>query len=120
MPRRESNANELAEQILQILEGTGVLADDFDQSNLQVVSDSISKLLVRKGFPESDVRTKAVTVLLSDIRGFSAIANSHPATDVVALLNRYFQRMGDIISEFEGRIDKLMGDSILVVFGLPE
>lgn len=120
MPRRESNASELTEQILSILENTGVLPADVDQANRDAVSDNISNLLVRKGFPESDVKTKAVTVLLSDIRGFSAIANSHAATDVVALLNRYFQRMGDIISEFEGRIDKLMGDSILVVFGLPE
>ena len=87
MPRRESNANELTDQILKILEDTGTLSADIDQSNRTAVSDNISNLLVRKGFPESDVRTKAVTVLLSDIRGFSAIANSHAATDVVALLS---------------------------------
>ena len=58
--------------------------------------------------------------MLSDIRGFSAIANSYPATDVVDLLNRYFARMGDIIVDYGGRIDKLMGDSNMVVFGLPE
>ncbi len=120
MPRRESNASEISEQIISILQQKELLPADADQSSVDAVNDQISNLLIRKGFPESDVRTKAVTVLLSDIRGFSAIANSHPATDVVALLNRYFQRMGDIISVYGGRIDKLMGDSILVVFGLPE
>lgn len=120
MPRRESNATEITEQIVSILQDKKLLPADTDQATVTDINEGISKLLVRKGFPESEVRTKQVTVLLSDIRGFSAIANSHAATDVVALLNRYFQRMGDIISEYGGRIDKLMGDSILVVFGLPE
>ncbi|MCG8415319.1 MAG: PilZ domain-containing protein [Pseudomonadales bacterium] len=120
MPRRESNASEISEQIISILQEKELLPADADQSSVDAINNQISNLLVRKGFPEGDVRTKAVTVLLSDIRGFSAIANSHAATDVVALLNRYFQRMGDIISQYGGRIDKLMGDSILVVFGLPE
>lgn len=96
------------------------MLDQIDPTQLEEVTVDISALLVRKGFPETDVRTKAITILLSDIRGFSAIANAHAATDVVALLNRYFKSMGDIITEFGGRIDKLMGDSILVVFGLPE
>ena len=120
MPRRESNATAIADQILEILRDKDLLLADFDKGKLGQVYDGISNLLVRKGFPQGEVQTKAVTVLLSDIRGFSAIANSNAATDVVALLNRYFKKMGDIISKYDGRIDKLMGDSILVVFGLPE
>jgi len=120
MPRRESNAAEITEQIIKILRDKDILLADLDSNKAEQVHEGISNLLVRKGFPESEVRNKTVTILLSDIRGFSDIANSHPAADVVALLNRYFSRMGDIIAKYEGRIDKLMGDSILVVFGLPE
>ena len=62
---------------------------------------------------------KQVTVLLSDIRGFTDIVESYPAASVFDMLNRYFERMGEIVSEYGGVIDKLMGDAILVVFGLP-
>ncbi len=80
----------------------------------------LSKVLVDGGFPEEGVLTKNTTILLSDIRGFSDIAENYPATDVVQMLNRYFDCMGKIITAYGGRIDKLMGDSILVVFGIPE
>ena len=66
------------------------------------------------------VETKPVVILLSDIRGFSEIAEAYEANDVVDMLNRYFAAMGDIIVSYGGAIDKLMGDSILVTFGLPE
>ena len=120
MPRRESNAAEITDQIVEILQDRGLLHKDLDPSSLEQVHEGVAKLLVRKGFPESDVRSKTVTILLSDIRGFSNIANSHSAEDVVSMLNRYFHEMGEIITKYDGRIDKLMGDSILVVFGLPE
>lgn len=120
MPRRESNAAEITEQIVDILRDKGLLLSDLDEAKAVQVQEGISSLLVRKGFPEAEVRKKSVTILLSDIRGFSNIANSHSAADVVALLNRYFHGMGEIITKYDGRIDKLMGDSILVVFGLPQ
>ena len=59
-------------------------------------------------------------MLLSDIRGFSEIAEAYAARDVVSMLNRYFEAMSGIIVEYGGTIDKLMGDSILVTFGLPD
>ena len=82
--------------------------------------EHLSDLLVYAGFPERDVLTKNITILLSDIREFSGIPESHPATDVVSLLDRYFNALGNIISKYGGTIDKLMGDSILVVFSFPK
>lgn len=82
--------------------------------------ERLAKILVYAGFPERDVITKNISILLSDIRGFSDISESYPAADVVQLLNRYFDAMGEIITKYDGTIDKLMGDSILVVFGFPE
>ena len=67
---------------------------------------------------ESGTKTREVTILLSDLRGFTAMAEQFPASSVVEMLNRYFSKMSEIIiTEHEGRIDKFMGDSIMVLFG---
>jgi adenylate cyclase len=60
--------------------------------------------------------TRDVTILLADLRGFTAISSSYPAVIVLELLNRCFVRMSEIIFQHHGAIDKFMGDSILVIF----
>ena len=68
---------------------------------------------------ESSTRTSEVTILLSDLHGFTAMTEQYPATSVVQMLNRYFSKMSEIIvTEHNGIIDKFMGDSIMVLFGL--
>lgn len=118
MSKHQHNATEVSQQILQTLRDDGLLNDSAE--NDAKVLERLSSVLVYAGFPERDVLTKNITILLSDIRGFSNIAESYPATDVVSMLNRYFDAMGEIITSYGGTIDKLMGDSILVVFGFPE
>lgn len=118
MSKHQHNATEVSQQILQTLRNDGLLSasGESDAATLE----RLAEILVYAGFPERDVLKKNITILLSDIRGFSDIAESYPAADVVQMLNRYFEAMGDIISKYDGTIDKLMGDSILVVFGFPE
>ena len=118
MSKHQHNATEVALQILQTLR-TGDLLIASDENDAEVL-EKLSTILVYAGFPERDVLIKNITILLSDIRGFTDIAESHPAADVVRMLNRYFDAMGSIITRYNGTIDKLMGDSILVVFGIPE
>jgi len=60
--------------------------------------------------------TREVTILLADLRGFTAISSNYPAVIVLELLNRCFVRMSEIIFRNHGNIDKFMGDSILVIF----
>ena len=57
-----------------------------------------------------------VTIMLADLRGFTAISARHPAQTVLDLLNRCFIGMSEIIFRHHGTIDKFMGDSILVIF----
>jgi adenylate cyclase len=71
------------------------------------------------GLGETTAKPRHVTILLSDIRGFTAIAETLPAMAVVDLLNRYFACMCQVITRYRGTIDKFMGDSILVLFGAP-
>src|SRR5688572_3703462 len=69
------------------------------------------------GSPQRDQNlTREVTILLADLRGFTAITAAHPAPLVLDLLNRCFVTMSEIIFQHHGTIDKFMGDSILVLF----
>lgn len=63
--------------------------------------------------------SREVTILLADLRGFTAIAATHPAGIVIQLLNPCLIKMSEIIFRHQGTIDKFMGDSIMVLFGAP-
>jgi adenylate cyclase len=60
-----------------------------------------------------------VTMLNSDIAGFSTLSQRMPAEELVNFLNGYFGRMIDIVLTHGGNIDKFQGDGMLVVFGAP-
>ena len=62
---------------------------------------------------------KEVTILFSDIRRFTSLAEELPPALVVELLNDYFSRMIHVVGENEGMVDKLMGDSVMALFGAP-
>jgi adenylate cyclase len=64
-------------------------------------------------------QTLEVTVLLSDLRGFSVITESYAPLEVVDMLNRYLDQMCAIIYRHGGTVDKFMGDSIMALFGAP-
>ncbi len=63
--------------------------------------------------------TKNLTVMFSDLRGFTPIAESLPPASVVDMLNNYFGVMTDAIEEFHGTINEFYGDGILAFFGAP-
>jgi adenylate cyclase len=69
--------------------------------------------------PGEDFLSCDVTILLTDLRGFTSVAAAYPAGVVLEMLNRYLLTMTDVIVRARGRIDKFMGDSIMVVFGAP-
>jgi adenylate cyclase len=64
-------------------------------------------------------RPHDVTVLLTDLRGFTSISEQHDGPTLLDMLNRYLIRMTEIAVSHGGTIDKFMGDAVMVLFGAP-
>lgn len=62
------------------------------------------------------VKRQRLTILVSDLRGFTAISEQLKPEDVVQILNIYFRQMSKVITHYGGMINKLMGDGLLIFF----
>ena len=62
---------------------------------------------------------REVTILMSDLRGFTAQPHRLSPQQVIDFLNVYLEAMVDVIARYDGTIDEIIGDAILVIFGAP-
>ena len=65
-------------------------------------------------------KRETLTMLMSDIRGFTTLSQSLPAEELVKILNRYLGEMTAVILKYDGIIDEFIGDAILAFFGMNE
>jgi len=84
------------------------------------VSDNVVEELLAEGATlELGGESKHITILFSDIRGFTSLSEKMKPQDVVETLNEYFSAMMDIIFRYNGTLDKIVGDELMVVYGAP-
>jgi adenylate cyclase len=62
---------------------------------------------------------RVITMLVGDLRGFTSIGERLPAETVVEMLNIYLEAMTPIVFRYQGTIDEVFGDALLVLFGAP-
>jgi adenylate cyclase len=95
------------------------------QQSIQIFSrfldPRVVKELVSSGESVLNMRSESrqITVLFSDIRGFTTMSEQHSATEIVDILNRYFSRQVKVIFHHGGTVDKFIGDAIMAFWGAP-
>jgi adenylate cyclase len=84
------------------------------------ISRQVLDAIIAKGeLPALKGERRRITVLFSDIRGFTAMAETMSPEEVVQLLGEFFDRMVEVILRHQGTIDKFLGDGMMVIFGAP-
>jgi len=85
------------------------------------LSDEIvnSILATPEGLTLGGERRK-VTIMMTDLRGFTALSERLNPEQVVQMLNSYFEVMVDVVLQYNGTIDEIIGDALLVIFGAPQ
>ena len=114
---REDELGQLATAFNQMTAG---LAERDQVRDLlgKVVSPEIATQLLQSGV-QLGGEEREVTILFSDLRDFTGMSEKMSPTDMLALLNRYLDRMSTIIEKHGGVIDKYIGDAIMALFGAP-
>src|SRR5205085_2194038 len=86
---------------------------------IEALRQKISQLIseAEKETPEDE--RKLVTIVFSDISGFSALSEKKDPEDVRTLMNACFESLVPVVQKFGGTIDKFIGDEIMALFGAP-
>ena len=65
-------------------------------------------------------KLKELTILMSDLRGFTALSTKLSAEELISVLNNYFEQMTAIIEKYDGTVIEFLGDGMFVIFGAPK
>ena len=114
------------DEVGEVSEGFNTMLED--QRRLDSIRDTFGRYLSQEVVNEIlkspdevnlDGEVRDVSILVSDLREFTAMTESLNPRVVMTIINRYLERMTDVIVEHEGTIDEFTGDGILVFFGAP-
>lgn len=87
--------------------------------SLYLAPELVEKVVTARTPPQLGGETRVVTILASDLAGFSKFSERLEPHELVALMNTYLSAMTDVIAAHGGFVDKYIGDAIFAVFGAP-
>ena len=106
--------------------GTVIAIEDITQQNKikntfkrYVSKQIVEKLLDSKEGLNLGGELRNVTILFTDIRGFTSMSENMKPEEVVSTLNDYFTEMINIVFKYNGTLDKIVGDELMIVYGAP-
>ncbi len=90
-----------------------------ERADMQKFVSQSTVAMIQRGPQTPEQRAgqrRVVTLLFSDIRGFTAFSERRPPEEAVAALNRYLRLQSDLVQRFRGDVDKFMGDAVFAHF----
>jgi class 3 adenylate cyclase len=90
-----------------------------ERADMQKFISQSTVAMIRRGPDTPEARAgsrQVITLLFSDIRGFTSFAEHRAPEEAVAVLNRYLQLQADLVQRFRGDVDKFMGDAVFAHF----
>ena len=73
-----------------------------------------------KALPEAEGERKHVTVLFSDLSGYTAMSEKLDPEELKEIMSRIFGEIAQVVTKYEGFIEKFVGDAVMALFGVPK
>jgi len=109
--------NALGRQLEEYIEKRDFIRDTFGR---YVTAEVVKRLMESADGLALGGEKRELTIMMSDLRGFTALTSQMEPERVVLFLNRYLSRMIEILMDHRAVIDEIIGDGILAFFGAPE